>query len=112
MLTALALLAKRRQRLSEFLETVEPDIAEFILIDISLYKLRSFLDIKACSDVAVYSYRSRMCTGTAIEEPVSYFSLVFKAEIMRAAVTYGNALLSLSADKVKDISLLFIAFIV
>ena len=78
-LALLTVFAKIRQRLSEYLEAVKPYVAELILIDISLNKLRSFLNIKAGCNIAVDSDCRSVCSGTAVEEPISYFSFEFKA---------------------------------
>ena len=45
-----------------------------------------------------------MSSGTAVEEPVSYFPLVFETEEMRAPVIYGNPLFSLVLDELEEIA--------
>ena len=76
----LTLLAERGQGLSELLKSVEPDVAELILIDVALYEFRPVFDIEASSDIAVDPDGCRMSARAAIEEPVSDFSLIFKSQ--------------------------------
>ena len=76
----LTLLAERGQGLSELLESVEPDVAELILIDVALYEFRPVFDIEARGDIAVDPDGCRMSARTAIEEPVSDFSLIFESQ--------------------------------
>ena len=101
-----AFLVKVTEVAAENFETVIPHVLEAVAENISLYELRTTLDIKTGSDIAISHNTCNICTGSADIVPVADFAFIFETEIMTATVCDRFAIDTHIADILEHIAVI------